>query len=124
MDYRLPVYDLIISHDPKGEYTRHLRHEEVGEAVIRLWSSEKISARELWTFAYEDGGKKYLPKPIENAPVYQKLSQPVWEKKYSLITETYGFDKDSFEATNNPSCRIILAIHQSQRCTAMDYQFP
>jgi LmbE family N-acetylglucosaminyl deacetylase len=95
-------YDLIISHDPKGEYTRHLRHEEVGEAVIRLWSSEKIAATELWTFAYEDGGKKYLPKPVENASIYQTLSQAVWEKKYNLITETYGFDKDSFEALTSP----------------------
>jgi LmbE family N-acetylglucosaminyl deacetylase len=101
---RLPPvrYDLIISHDPNGEYTRHLRHEEVGIAVIRLWSSEKISATELWTFAYEDGGKKYLPKPIEKAAIYQKLSQPVWEKKYNLITETYGFDKNSFEAQTTP----------------------
>ena len=95
-------YDLIISHDPNGEYTRHLRHEEVGQAVIRLWSSGKISAKELWTFAYEDGGKKYLPKPIENAAIYHKLSQPVWEKKYNLITGTYGFDKDSFEALTSP----------------------
>jgi LmbE family N-acetylglucosaminyl deacetylase len=95
-------YDLIISHDPKGEYTRHLRHEETGDAVIRLWCSEKISASELWTFAYEDGGKKYLPKPIENASVYQKLSQTVWKKKYSLITGTYGFDKDGFEAQTTP----------------------
>jgi LmbE family N-acetylglucosaminyl deacetylase len=95
-------YDLIISHDPKGEYTRHLRHEEAGEAVIRLWSSGKISASELWTFAYEDGDKKYLPKPILNATIFQKLPQPVWEKKYSLITETYGFDKNSFEAQTTP----------------------
>ena len=95
-------YDLIISHDPKGEYTRHLRHEEAGEAVLRLWSSEKISATELWTFAYEDGGKKYLPRPIDNASVYYKLSQPVWEKKYDLITKTYGFEKDSFEALTTP----------------------
>ncbi len=98
----LSIYDLIISHNPNGEYTRHLRHEEVGEAVIRLWSSEKISSRELWTFAYEDGGKKYLPKPIENAAFYQKLPEPVWEKKYNLITKTYGFDKDSFEALTTP----------------------
>jgi LmbE family N-acetylglucosaminyl deacetylase len=95
-------FDLIISHDPNGEYTRHLRHEEVGRAVIRLWSSRKISARELWTFAYEDGDKKYLPKPVENAPIYQLLSPPVWEKKYRLITETYGFDEGSFEALTCP----------------------
>jgi LmbE family N-acetylglucosaminyl deacetylase len=103
MELLPPVrYDLIISHDPNGEYTRHLRHEEVGQAVIRLWSSGKISANELWTFAYEDGGKKYLPKPIENAAVYLRLSKPVWEKKYNLITETYGFEKDSFEALTSP----------------------
>jgi LmbE family N-acetylglucosaminyl deacetylase len=96
------VYDLIISHNPNGEYTRHLRHEEVGEAVIRLWNSEKISSRELWTFAYEDGGKEYLPKPMEKAAFYQKLPEPVWEKKYNLITKTYGFDKDSFEALTTP----------------------
>jgi LmbE family N-acetylglucosaminyl deacetylase len=95
-------YDLVISHDPTGEYTRHLRHEEAGEAVIRLWISEKISATELWTFAYEDGGKKYLPRPIESASVYYKLSKPVWKKKYSLITKTYGFDIDSFEALTTP----------------------
>jgi len=95
-------YDLIISHDPKGEYTRHIRHEEVGGAVIRLWSSGKINAKELWTFAYEDGEKKYLPRPIESAAIYQKLSVPVWLKKYNLISETYGFAKDSFEAQTTP----------------------
>jgi hypothetical protein len=46
--------------------------------------------------------EKNLPKPIENAPIYQKLLQPVWEKKYNLITETYGFEKDSFEAQTTP----------------------
>lgn len=95
-------YDLVISHDPKGEYTRHLRHEETAKAVIRLWNSAEISARELWTFAYEDGGKKYLPRPIGTAPVYHELPQTVWDRKYSLITETYGFDKDSFEAQTTP----------------------
>ena len=29
-------FDLIISHSPAGEYTRHLRHEEIGKAVIML----------------------------------------------------------------------------------------
>jgi LmbE family N-acetylglucosaminyl deacetylase len=101
---RLPPvrYDLIISHDPHGEYTRHLRHEEVGEAVIRLWGSEKIMANELWTFAYEDGEKKYFPRPIESADIYKKLPQPVWKKKYNLITQIYGFDRDSFEALTSP----------------------
>jgi len=26
-------FDMIISHNPNGEYTRHIRHEETGKAV-------------------------------------------------------------------------------------------
>ncbi len=32
----LKNYDLIITHDPSGEYTRHRRHEEISRAVIRI----------------------------------------------------------------------------------------
>jgi LmbE family N-acetylglucosaminyl deacetylase len=95
-------FDLIISHNPNGEYTRHIRHEETGKAVITLWHAGKISANELWTFAYEDGDKKYYPKPIEIGPVCYKLSEQIWLKKYSIITETYGFEKNSFEAETTP----------------------
>jgi LmbE family N-acetylglucosaminyl deacetylase len=95
-------FDLIISHNPSGEYTRHIRHEETGKAVIKLWHAGKISANELWTFAYEDGNKKYFPKPIETASVCHKLTKQIWLKKYSIITETYGFEKTSFEAQTTP----------------------
>jgi len=95
-------FDLIISHNPDGEYTRHVRHEETGKAVIKLWHAGKISASELWTFAYEDGNKKYYPRPIENAALYRVLTKRIWLKKYSIITETYGFEKTSFEAETTP----------------------
>ena len=95
-------FDLIISHNPNGEYTRHLRHEEIGKAVIRLWHAQKISANELWTFAYEDGEKKYYPRPIESSSIYHTLTEQIWLKKYSIITETYGFKKNSFEAETTP----------------------
>jgi LmbE family N-acetylglucosaminyl deacetylase len=95
-------FDLIISHNPSGEYTRHIRHEETGKAVIKLWHAGKIYANELWTFAYEDGNKKYYPRPIETASVYHKLTEQIWLKKYSIITETYGFEKTSFEAETTP----------------------
>jgi LmbE family N-acetylglucosaminyl deacetylase len=95
-------FDLIISHNPTGEYTRHIRHEEVSKAIIELWHKGKISANELYTFAYEDGGKKYYPRPVENAPVYRTLSKRIWLRKYNIITETYGFEKSSFEAETTP----------------------
>ena len=95
-------FDLIITHNPNGEYTRHIRHEETGKAVMKLWKAGKISANELWTFAYEDGDKKYYPRPIETATFYSVLTKRIWLKKYSIITETYGFEKTSFEAITTP----------------------
>lgn len=95
-------FDLLITHNPTGEYTTHLRHEETSKAVITLWHAGKISADELWTFAYEDGRKSYYPKSVENAPVRHLLASQVWLRKYRIITQTYGFDKNSWEANTTP----------------------
>jgi LmbE family N-acetylglucosaminyl deacetylase len=95
-------FELIITHNPLGEYTRHIRHEEVGEAVINLWSSDKISTSEIRLFAYEDGHKEYYPKAIENSAIYRTLTKRIWHRKYSIITEIYGFAKESWEAKTTP----------------------
>lgn len=95
-------FDLIITHNPAGEYTRHLRHEETGNSVIRLWNTGKISAHELWTFAYEDGNKTKYPVAVENASIIRPVTNDIWLKKYSLITQTYGFRKGGFEAETTP----------------------
>ncbi len=100
-------FDLIISHNPNGEYTRHIRHEETGKAVIKLWNTNKITANEYWAFAYEDGKKKYFPKPDENAGIYSILTKRIWQRKYSIITETYGFEKSSFEAETTPKAEAF-----------------
>ena len=106
-------FDLIISHNPTGEYTRHIRHEEISKAVIRLWHTGKISTSELWTFAYEDSNKEYYPRPVENASIYRKLSKQVWLRKYSIITETYGFEKSSFEAETTPRAEAFWQFTDS-----------
>jgi LmbE family N-acetylglucosaminyl deacetylase len=95
-------FNLVLTHDPSGEYTRHLRHEETSRAVISLWQNNRIFTNELWTFAYEDGEKKYLPKPIKNSYFYYDLPERIWKKKYHIITKIYGFNQDSFEAQTTP----------------------
>lgn len=94
-------FDLIITHNPTGEYTRHLRHEEVSRAVLELWYEKKISTKELWTFAYEDGKKEYFPRAEEKAFRFT-LPEKTWKQKYALITETYGFSPGGFEAETTP----------------------
>ncbi|MGB3860706.1 MAG: PIG-L family deacetylase [Candidatus Aminicenantaceae bacterium] len=54
-------FDLVITHSPWGEYTRHRRHEEIGKALLSLWGSREIQTKEMWLFAYEDGQGAYYP---------------------------------------------------------------
>jgi LmbE family N-acetylglucosaminyl deacetylase len=98
----LKHFDLVISHNPSGEYTKHIRHEETGKAVIKLWHAGKISTNELWTFAYEDGNKKHYPKAVENATICRALTKRIWMRKYNILTEIYCFEKTSWEAKTTP----------------------
>lgn len=95
-------YDLVLTHGLWGEYTSHRRHEEVAKAVMALRESGRFGAKAVWMFAYEDGGKKYLPRPMADADVYMRLPTDVWETKYRIITDVYGFAPDSFEARTTP----------------------
>jgi len=94
--------DLILTHGPWGEYTRHRRHEEVSKAVQALRQSGTLRAGEIWMFAYDDKGGKRLPQPLIDGDVYTKLPEEIWQKKYRIITEVYGFAADSFEAKTTP----------------------
>jgi LmbE family N-acetylglucosaminyl deacetylase len=95
-------FDSIFTHSLWGEYTRHLRHEETGKAVLALRRSGTLHCRELFTFAYEDGGGKYLPRPIRNTGSLIKLPEHIWQRKYEIITNIYGFAPDTFEARTTP----------------------
>ena len=101
-------FDLIITHGLCGEYTRHLRHEETAKAVTALWENGKLFTNELWSFAYEDGDGRYLPRPIRDADVQIKLPAEIWQKKYHIITDIYGFRADSFEAKTTPRREAFL----------------
>ncbi len=108
-------FDLIITHNPCGEYTRHLRHEEVSKSVINLWHTGKISASELWTFAYEDGYKEYYPKAVDKASIFHTLIKPLWNRKYNIITKTYGFEKDSWEAQTTPRAEAFWQFTEPEQ---------
>lgn len=91
-------FDRILTHSPLGEYTRHLRHEDVARAVLRLWLRGTLSAPELWLFAYDDDGGTHLPSARPDADILRELPLDVWETKHRLITQEYGFAETSWEA--------------------------
>lgn len=101
------AYDLIITHSPFGEYTRHLRHEEIGTAVMSLWGNGELDTKGVWLFAYEDEGRTRYPHAINGASVHRKLPVSLWKRKYNIITAIYGFSADSWEAKTTPGAEAF-----------------
>lgn len=95
-------FNLVLTHDRGGEYTRHRRHEETGRSMMELWNAGEIRAPRLWMFAYGDDGGKRLPRPLPDADLAYRLRSGIWRKKYGVITQIYGFSEDSFEARTTP----------------------
>ena len=95
-------YDLILTHGPRGEYTRHLRHEETAAAVRALWQAGTLAAGELWNFAYEDGGGAYLPRADQGASMRLDLPGPIWAEKRRLMRQVYNYPETSWEVRTTP----------------------
>jgi len=95
-------YNLILTHGPKGEYTSHHRHEECCQGVVELWRTKKLDIGNLWLFAYEDGGRAYLPRVRGDADRRDVLTGDLWLEKYKLITDVYRYGADSWEARSTP----------------------
>jgi LmbE family N-acetylglucosaminyl deacetylase len=95
-------FSLILTHGPRGEYTRHRRHEECCRRVVELWRSGNIDTKQLWLFAYEDGGRAYSPRVRDDADRRDVLTESVWLEKRRLITDVYGYGAESWETQSAP----------------------
>jgi len=95
-------FDLVITHSLFGEYTRHLRHEETGRAILSLWQKDALITRELWMFAYSDRQRTRYPRAIEGAHLDIALPTDIWQKKREIICGIYGFSRNSWEAMTTP----------------------
>ena len=90
------AYDLIFTHGPMGEYTRHPRHEQVHDAVRRLVESGDLAGA-LICFAYSDRGGSIRPKPAGDADIRIRLTDEEFKRKREIIRDIYNFGVESFE---------------------------
>jgi LmbE family N-acetylglucosaminyl deacetylase len=111
-------FNLVLTHGPREEYSRHRRHEETCRAVVQLWSGGVIETEELWMFAYEDGEDAQFPVALRTADRYEPLPTQVWESKYCLITEYYGFAPGSWEAQAAPRAEAFWCFDTPQAAQA------
>jgi len=75
------VLDLVLTHGPRGEYTRPRRHEECCRGVTMLWHARRLRLRQLWMFAYEDAGAQCATADVGELDLGQDLSyskKPQW----------------------------------------------
>lgn len=110
-------YNLILTHGPNGEYTRHRRHEECCRSVVELWRLGGINTQNLWLFAYEDGGGAYLPRVRDDADRRDVLGSETWLEKRRLISDVYGFAPDSWEAQTTPGEEGFWCFDSAQAVT-------
>ena len=89
-------FDLVFTHGRFGEYTRHLRHEQVHEAVVRLADSGRLKGG-LVFFAYDDCGGRARPMPSPTAEILVELTPDEYAKKRRIVRDVYGFGPGSFE---------------------------
>jgi LmbE family N-acetylglucosaminyl deacetylase len=95
-------FDLVLTHGPRGEYTRHRRHEECCRALVGLWQAGDIKTDELRLFAYDDGNRGHLPVVSDKADQRVLLTEEIHREKLRFITEDYGFSPASWEARCTP----------------------
>jgi LmbE family N-acetylglucosaminyl deacetylase len=109
-------FEMVFTHAPRGEYTRHRRHEEVSRAVIGLWARGRLRIGRLYLFAYQDNGGSQLPGAIESAPQRQVLPKDIWNEKHRLMTDVYGFQPESWEARTTPRAEAFWTFEAPADC--------
>lgn len=112
------AYDLVVSHGPRGEYTRHRRHEECCEAVVSLWTIGQIETGEMKLFAFDDQGGRILPRASADADEAELLDTITFARKYHIMTELYGFDASSWEARTTPASEGFYCAASPSRLQA------
>ncbi len=114
------TFDLVLTHGPFGEYTRHRRHEEASRAVLALWREGGFHAAGMMLFAYEDAGRTKFPEPRGDAHLHVELSEATIRRKRRIITDIYGFAATSWEAQAVP---VVESYWRFDRPGEADAQF-
>ena len=100
--FRGKSFDYLFTHGRSGEYG-HLRHKGTNLAVKELLKKRLVSAREIFTFAYELNEERGIARPSLGADFSFKLSPKILQTKKYIIEKLYGFKKSSFEyASSGP----------------------
>jgi len=96
-------YDYIFTHGLNGEYG-HIRHMEIHSAVKEMIKKGELTCEKAFFFSYKLSNnfvqnipELKIPVPNDNSDMFTQLSDNLIKNKINLITNFYGFKRDSFE---------------------------
>jgi hypothetical protein len=95
-------FDITITHAPFGEYTRHLRHEELSQAVSMLLFEGVLESKDVWFFWYCDESGKELPSARSDCDFAIHLDEEIFQQKSRVLFDIYGFARESWEGRTLP----------------------
>lgn len=98
------TYDYVFTHGENGEYG-HIRHKEIHYAVKSMIKRRQLKYVKLFYFSYiksrrcvPSNNDLFVPMPKPNSNFCVSLNDREFACKKRIVTEMYGFSKDSFEA--------------------------
>lgn len=118
------AYDVVFTHGPMGEYTRHLRHEECCRAVVSLWTDRQLEVGRMMLFAYDDQAGARLPRAKTNADESLALDAETLSRKRHIITNIYGFDQQSWEARTTPEVEAFNVFTERSQAEHLQFTAP
>lgn len=101
-------WELCVTHGRNAEYG-HLRHREIHAEVLRLVAEGKLRCRKLWTFAYDCDMETSRCRAVPWGEKRIELTTQQLAEKKRIISEEYGYAKDSFEVK---ACISPESFHQ------------
>jgi LmbE family N-acetylglucosaminyl deacetylase len=103
-------WDLCVTHGRNGEYG-HARHREIHAEVLRLVAEERLRCQRLWTFAYDCDSEASRCRAASWGEERVELTTEQLAQKKRIISEEYGYAKDSFEVK---ACISPESFHQME----------
>lgn len=89
-------FDYLFTHGYTGEYG-HPRHKGVHRAIVRLMRTQRLAAKNFFTFAYRPNSSEQFAVPDRYAEYRVTLTKELLETKRNAIHALYGFPTRSFE---------------------------
>lgn len=109
-------YAEVYTHGENGEYG-HKRHIETHEAVKRLVKSKRIKTENCFFFDYgpsdipsSHDSELMIPLATRRGDKNVSLSADKLKNKISLVKDTYGFSKESFEVASCGEIESFLRL--------------